>query len=140
MRVLFDANIILDLLLEREPFVDAAEELWQAVLDSKITGYVSAITPINVFYIGRKYLDKQASYKALANLLDIFDVCTVDQVVLLHALHSKHNDFEDAVQLACAEINQLDGIVTRDRKDFAATTTIRVWTPEQLLDEIEQHS
>ena len=53
-RVLLDTNVVLDFLLDRVPFADAAAALWQANDAGDITAYVSAITPVNVFYIARK--------------------------------------------------------------------------------------
>ena len=53
-RILLDTNVVLDFLLDRVPFADAAATLWQANDAGKITAYVSAITPVNVFYIARK--------------------------------------------------------------------------------------
>lgn len=46
--VLLDTNIILDSLLERQPFADDAEAIWQLCEDMKIVGYVSALTLANV--------------------------------------------------------------------------------------------
>jgi predicted nucleic acid-binding protein len=54
MRALIDTNILLDLLLDRPPFADGAEAIWEACRDSRFDGYVSAISLINVFYIVRK--------------------------------------------------------------------------------------
>ena len=53
-RVLLDTNVVLDFLLDRVPFADAAATLWQANDAGKITAYVSAVTPVNVFYIARE--------------------------------------------------------------------------------------
>ena len=52
--LLLDTDVILDLYLDREPFADAAAALWQAHEAGHITAYVSAITPINLFYVARK--------------------------------------------------------------------------------------
>ena len=54
MQVLLDTNVILDLFLAREAFVDDAALLWQAHEQNRLTAYVSGITPVNLFYIGRK--------------------------------------------------------------------------------------
>ena len=54
MRVLLDTNVVLDFLLDREPFADAAAALWEAGRNGQIENYVSALTPVNVFYIARK--------------------------------------------------------------------------------------
>ncbi len=54
MRVLLDTNVVLDFLLDRPPFAEAAAYLWQANEEGRIEAYVSVITPVNVFYIARK--------------------------------------------------------------------------------------
>lgn len=53
-RVLLDTNIVLDFLLQRQPFVTEAEVLWQIIKNGEIQGYVSATTLTNIFYITRK--------------------------------------------------------------------------------------
>lgn len=48
MRILIDTNVILDVFLDREPFVDDAALIWKAHEEERLTAYVSAITPINI--------------------------------------------------------------------------------------------
>jgi len=64
MRVLFDTNIILDLFLDRQPFADHAAELWQANVDGRLEAFISAITPVNLFYIARRLKDRQTALSA----------------------------------------------------------------------------
>ena len=54
IRVLLDTNVVLDFLLDRQPFADAAAEIWRANEAGRIEAFVSVITPVNVFYITRK--------------------------------------------------------------------------------------
>jgi predicted nucleic acid-binding protein len=54
MRILLDTDVVLDYLLDRAPFAAAASDIWQASEQGKLENFVSAITPINVFYIARK--------------------------------------------------------------------------------------
>lgn len=54
MRALLDTNIVLDFLLDRPPFAEAAAAIWDALAQKRFEGYVSAITPVNLFYIARK--------------------------------------------------------------------------------------
>ena len=44
MRVLLDTNVILDVLLNRAPWVTEAKAVWQAHADGRITGYMTATT------------------------------------------------------------------------------------------------
>ena len=49
MRILFDTNIILDVLLNREPWVNQAQAIWQANDEGRISGYLVASTVTDIF-------------------------------------------------------------------------------------------
>lgn len=53
MKILIDTNI-LDLLLEREPFVEEAIALFELAETAVIEGFIAATAIINIFYILRK--------------------------------------------------------------------------------------
>lgn len=80
MRVLFDTNILLDLILERAPFAGHAALLWEAQRDGRFDGYVSPISLINVFYIARKNKGIDEAREAVRMILAGFDVCALDSV------------------------------------------------------------
>jgi predicted nucleic acid-binding protein len=122
MKILIDTNIVLDLLLAREPFADAASRLFQLVDRGQIDGYIAATTITNIFYILRKTHGRELALEAIERLLLELIFCPVDRVVIETALRIGLKDFEDGVQLACAELNQVEAIVTRDRKDFVGAS------------------
>ena len=74
IRALLDTNILLDVLLKREPFVKDAAALWQANEQGLFEGSISAITPVNVFYIARKIKDNATARKIVEELLVVFRV------------------------------------------------------------------
>lgn len=135
MRVLFDTNVILDLFLDRDPFADAAAELWQANADGRLEGFVSAITPVNLFYIARRMRERSVAFQAVQAVLAAMSVCPVDQATLQTALTLPFRDYEDAVQHASAASNGLDAIVTRNVKDFTGAT-VPVFSPTELLSQL----
>ncbi len=135
MRVLFDTNIILDLFLDRAPFADDAAELWQANADGRLEGFVSAITPVNLFYIARRLRDRSVAFQVVGEVLAAMSVCHVDQTTLKTALTLPFRDYEDAVQHASAAGNGLDVIVTRNIKDFTGAT-LSVFSPTELLSQL----
>jgi len=57
MKLLIDANILLDVLQNREPHVHASSIVWKWSETKKATGYVSALTFANLVYVMRKELD-----------------------------------------------------------------------------------
>jgi predicted nucleic acid-binding protein len=135
MRVLFDTNVILDLFLDRKPFADQAAELWQANENDQLEGYVSAITPVNLFYIARRLKDSDVARQAVTEVLAALRVCPLNQTALQTALDLPFADYEDAVQHASATTSQLDAIVTRNPKDFTEAT-LPVFSPTDLLQQL----
>lgn len=136
MNILFDSNVILDLLLRREPFFEDAATL--SVLSEKghIQGYMSAAAVTDVFYIARKSLgDKETALGLLKGLLANIRVASVTQGIIYEALDLKWNDFEDAVQYAAGKSISAQFIITRNPSDFSGST-LKVMTPNDFLKQI----
>lgn len=83
MRVLLDTDVVLDLLLDREPFVEAAAALWELNGQNKVDAYISAITPVNVFYIARKLKGGDMARQIITKLLTALRV-SGSRAALLH--------------------------------------------------------
>lgn len=135
IRALLDTDVILDLVLAREPFVDDAAALWLAHEEHRFAAYVASITPINVFYIVRKMKGTDVAREAVDILVTTLHVCTIDQQVLRSASAMPMTDYEDAVQVASAMALQLDSIVTRNTKDYA-NAAIPVFSPANFLKQL----
>lgn len=119
MRVLIDTNVILDFLQEREPFVENAARLFERIDAGEIEGFIAATTTItNIYYIVRRAAGRVVAQDAITQVLSDLNVCTVDLDVLEQALALNFEDFEDAVQYACAVAYSVDAIVTRDASGF----------------------
>jgi len=132
VKVLFDTNVVLDHLLGREPFVDAAEQLLSLVDSGRIDGVICSTTATTIHYLASKAVGASAAMEYLRKLLAIFDVACVDRDVLLGALDAGFSDFEDAVlhEAAC-EIGAA-AIVTRNGMDFVRSA-LPVFDPVELL-------
>ncbi|HZT58438.1 MAG TPA: PIN domain-containing protein [Pyrinomonadaceae bacterium] len=137
MRFLLDTDVVLDFVLEREPFVGDARALFELIAAGAHEGYVSVITPVNVFYIGRKARGDVATKQAIRDLLDAVRVCPVDQNVLNIALASPIADYEDAVQHASAAAIRLEAIVTRNVGDYR-NAALPIFTPADLLNHLKR--
>jgi predicted nucleic acid-binding protein len=131
MRILIDTNVVLDFLQEREPFVDNAARLFERIDAGEIEGFIAATTVTNVYYIIRKATGVRVAQEAIAQILANLSIYAVDREVLEQALTLNFQDFEDAVQYACAVVNHMDAIVTRDASGFVSAK-IPVVLPEEL--------
>jgi predicted nucleic acid-binding protein len=131
MRVLFDTNVLLDVVGHREPFHEAALAVWSLVEAGKIDGVISAISFNNVYYIVRKFNGQEAAIAAVRAIRRQFRVVALGATIVDDALKSGIADLEDAIQHASAVRVGADCIVSRDSKGFTAGT-IAVLAPEIL--------
>lgn len=140
MKVLVDTNIILDFLLQREPFFQDAELLFQAIDVGEIVGYVTATTLTDIFYISRKHTrNVEQARQAVSEILTAMMICPVDRDVLESAFNSDLADFEDAVQIFSAVNQGLEAIVTRDSQGFL-NSPIPVLSIQELLQQVRQQN
>ncbi|MBF2088439.1 MAG: PIN domain-containing protein [Synechococcales cyanobacterium K44_A2020_017] len=135
MKILIDTNIVLDLILERQPFVENAVLIFEQIERGNLAGYVAATTITNIFYILRKAEGREAALAAIHRLLIGLQFCAVDRQTIETALSLGLKDFEDSIQLACATLDQLDAIVTRDPKDFSGSN-LPIYSPTELLTQL----
>lgn len=136
MKLFIDANVVLDLILKRQPFFDNIAEILTVAENKNYTLCLSSVTFVNVNYIASKFADKKNVLESLKKLRILFDVLSVSETDIDKALYSNFNDFEDAVQHYCALKNNCDYIITRDSKDFK-NSEIPVMTPTEFLASIK---
>lgn len=132
IRVLLDTNVVLDFVLARQPFFKAADEIFTRLQNYEYEAFVSAITPINVFYTTRKEKNKATAFIAVEELLKLVQITESGNYIYRNALTLNFNDYEDAVQHECATAENLDAIVTRNIKDYK-NATVAVYSPDVFL-------
>lgn len=132
MKALADLNILLDLMLDRQPWAADAAALWQAHQDCRLELLVASFTVPTLFYIVRRHKDLAAGHTAVKSVLTTLTIVPVDRATLQLACSFTGSDFEDNLQIACAAQAQVDAIITRDSKDFSGSS-IPIWTPTEAL-------
>lgn len=133
MLVLFDTNIILDVLEKRPPFYHASKSVLESCVSGSVTGYIALHSISNIFYILRKRYSAADRRKLLLNILDLLQVACADHESVRNALQRDNfSDFEDCLQDECAKQVYADYIVTRNINDFS-TSDIPAILPEDLL-------
>ena len=122
--------------MQREPFFQDAELLFQAIDAGQLIGYVTATTLTDIFYISRKHTRSvEQARQAVLETLTAMVICPIDRAVLESALNSGLVDFEDAVQIFGAVAQGLDAILTRDNKGFLSSP-IPVLSIQELLQQL----
>jgi predicted nucleic acid-binding protein len=132
MKVLFDTNVILDVLLAREPHAEVAARLLNLVDRGRIEGVVGATTLTTIHYLATKAVGRRQAKKHVGALMAMFEVAPVDHGVLARALDLGLPDYEDAVLHEAGRAAGVAGIVTRNGKDFRGAP-LPIFTPRELL-------
>lgn len=135
MRVVVDTDVVLDVLLDRRPFADAAAQVFSLVEESRIEGFLCATTVTTVDCLLGQALPPKAARATLRRLLDLFEIAPVNRPVLEQALRSRISDFEDAVIEQSARLVSADAITTRNLTDFEKSS-VAVFDPPELLSAI----
>jgi predicted nucleic acid-binding protein len=129
--MLFDTNIVLDVLLDREPFATIGASLFSHVERGTLPGYICATTVTTVHYLAYKALGAEQARQKVRTLMRLFEVAPVNRAILEAALASRLADFEDAVMHEAALHVGAHGIVTRDPAGFKGAR-LPVYAPEEL--------
>src|SRR5690349_14182148 len=121
MRVLYDSDVLLDVLLARRPHVGSSAAALERVATGTVDGYVAGHAVTNLYYLLRRQVGDKKTRALLAQLLSKLTVAPVSDNVIRSALVSDFADFEDAVAHAAAVEAGIDVIVTRNAGDFKPT-------------------
>ncbi len=133
MNIVFDTNVIIDMVAKREPFAADSIVLMKMAEQRVFTAAMTANTVTDVYYILQKYLaDRESVTRAVLNLLTVLDVLEVTRKRCLDAFRLPIADYEDALLVECARQWEANCIITRNTRDFD-NSPVRVITPEEFL-------
>ncbi len=132
-KVLIDSDVILDFFFDREPFSESAAQILSLCESKKIKGYVTPVICSNLYYLLRQTAKHDKVIKKLSQLMTIIDVLSMDRDIVLQALGSGFNDFEDSLQnFSAIKSGFIEVILTRNVKDYT-NSDIGVLTPESYI-------
>lgn len=133
-KLLIDSNIAIDLLAQREPFYEEASVLFSLADKNDLELYFSALSFANTNYILSKASSAIQAREILKNFKLIVSILDLNEKLISLALNNKDfSDFEDGLQYHTALENNLDIIISRDKKDFK-NAQIPVMTAKEYLN------
>ena len=133
-KILIDTNVLLDYLLEREPFFEDAKKVILSCTEKNISACIAAHSISNMFFILRKDYSANERREILYNICEIFDIECIDKTKLMSGLaNDDFSDFEDCLQSECAKSYGADYIVTRNISDYVLSD-IKAILPREYLN------
>ncbi len=137
MKKLFlDSDVLLDLLLDREPFSEDIAELIEESIESDIKLYTSPISISNINCIIERLENKNKADSKTKKVLKIVSIENVGQKVIDRASNSRFKDFEDSIQNYCAVESGHKMIITRNTKDYRESD-LSIFTPKEYLAKLQ---
>jgi len=133
MVILLDTNIILDLALQRQPYFEEAIAVLKLIDKSNIRACVTASSITDIYYIVKKSKNHNEAIEIIKNIIQYFEIISVDKEIIVRAIESSMKDFEDAIQSFAALSEKIDYIVTRNIKDFENSKVLAISPQEFLL-------
>jgi predicted nucleic acid-binding protein len=131
-RILFDTNVVLDVLLDRKPHIQASAAAWAAVESGVWEGMLAAHAVTTIHYLIRKERGNVGAKRIVSAILRVFKIAAVDGAVVQDALALPFGDYEDAVTAVAAKLAGCDFVITRDPKGFRGSP-VRALTPEAVM-------
>ncbi len=141
-KIFLDTNVILDLYIPGREGKAAA----QSLLDLKesagddIRLYISFLSVADIAYVLRKHFGKERLKELIRELLHFCDVLSMSDISIFDALDAPCPDFEDALQITCAEIKECDFLLTSNLRHFRGNTWMTVLTPAQFLSKLQEQA
>lgn len=131
MKVIFDLNILMDVMQQREQFYAASAAALSKSLDGECEGIIPGQAVTTLHYLLTRYANKQKADESVDFLIDNFVIVNAEAETFRKARQLNINDFEDAVVTAIAIKAKCDVIVTRNISDFKQSP-IQVLLPEEF--------
>lgn len=133
MKVLIDTNLVLDLLLNRKPFVAKAVQVFKQAEKGHIEAYLTANSVTDIVYILRKAYSGDQIKENLQNMFGFIKIMNVTASDIIGAFKLDMPDYEDALLVQCAKAASIDYIVTRNKKDFN-DCPVECLSPEEWVE------
>ncbi|MBE9042448.1 hypothetical protein IQ235_16880 [Oscillatoriales cyanobacterium LEGE 11467] len=119
MRILIDADTIVEILLNRSGIVEKVESLWNVLEEGQIEAYLSDIGADKIRSFAEHISDPISANEIVLTIQKHLQICPVDEMILQHVRLSALEDYESAVEVSCALALDMGAIVTHKPSDFA---------------------
>ena len=131
--VFLDTNVVLDHLMDRQPFAEHAHRIFALAERGELRLHLSALSFCNLYYLLRKPMGPQKALALLVQLRQLTRVTVLGEREISSALAAPGKDFEDAVQYESAKSGEgVSVIITRNRGDFPVSELL-IMAPDEFL-------
>lgn len=132
-RLLLDTNVLLDAMVAGRPQSDEAWAVLERCNGGGDLGIVTCGSLKDVYYVLSRGGHEREARETIERLRELLVVTSLGAEECELSLGCGEPDFEDGLLRACAELNDVDFILTRDESAFRASR-VRALTCADYLD------
>ena len=131
-RLLFDTDVVLDAVCPERPQSKEASEVLRLCNGEGDMGIVAVGSLKDAYYILCRQYGEPCARTSIEKLTELLVIAPTSAEECELSLHGNEPDFEDGLIRACAELNDVDFILTRDARAFARSKVRAVTCAEYL--------
>jgi len=124
----------MDFLTERKNWMESAIVV-SKVQNTPLKGGISTLTVVVLYLMLEKDIGKKSAKELIKEAIKGFEIIPLTPEIIQEAFNHKLDDFEDAVQFITAKVANCEAIITRDNDFQVVSDEIRIYRPEEYLDE-----
>ena len=122
-KIFLDANVLIDVVMNRAVFVENSSKVLQMGLDGDCELWASDLTMVTVSFYAKKNRTTAQLYEVMKELRSMIHVASTGAAAtgvaaIDWALQQGFHDFEDAVQYYAASQCGAEYIITRNERDY----------------------
>ncbi len=136
IKAYIDCNILIDWLIDQEPYSYYAAKVIEYTEKKKIRSYISVLTLANTYYIITKELNKKVGYEFLKDAMKLFSFVEMTEKTIIKSIEKMYRAFEDALHYNVAIEYGLDYIITRNKRDFPDSTDVAIVDAEEFIKKV----
>jgi predicted nucleic acid-binding protein len=142
-RILVDANVWLDVILEREMHLQESKNALKLAIENNYDLYLSASYLDTLYYISTnsrgKKLSHEQAHEVIQSIIDNNNLAELTEPIVKSAFGCRVDDLEDALVASAADYYDCEYILTRDKK-FRETKFLPVEaiSPEEWIRRFEE--
>ncbi len=130
--VLIDTDILIDIALGREGFVENSSKIMDFAESNRIKAFIAWHTISNFYYIVDANSDNVSSLDFIRDLLRFVKISPTSTKDALFALDLNFTDFEDALQVSAAVVCKAQFIITRNTRHYKKSP-LPALTPQSFI-------
>ncbi len=132
MKALLDADVLVDVALDRDPFIEQSGRVVEWCQQTPHSAVVAWHTISNLYYVLRAARSDTKARAFIVDVLHFAIVASGGNSAVEHALRLGMSDFEDALQVAAGYTVNVGAIVTRNLRDYR-NAPVPVYAPDEFV-------